>query len=171
MSDTENFNAGDQAREAYDNAQRTFEKMTDPKALRDAQAAMGLDPAKMTEAFRSMSERSMEQSRQAYGKLKDASEQATHTLEATLENVHNGSLTLSKRAIEGMRAQAEMNFSHMEKLASVRSVAELIEMQTSFLRRQIEMATDQARDMQSLSQSVAQDVMRPAREATNTGES
>lgn len=171
MSDTENFNAGDHAREAYDNAQRTFEKMTDPKALRDAQAAMGLDPAKMTEAFRSMSERSMEQSRQAYGKLKDASEQATHTLEATLENVHNGSLTLSKRAIEGMRAQAEMNFSHMEKLASVRSVAELIEMQTSFLRRQIEMATDQARDMQSLSQSVAQDVMRPAREATNTGES
>lgn len=113
----------------------------------------------------------MEQSRQAYGKLKDASEQATHTLEATLENVHNGSLTLSKRAIEGMRAQAEMNFSHMEKLASVRSMAELIEMQTSFLRRQIEMATDQARDMQSLSQSVAQDVMRPAREATNTGES
>lgn len=167
MSDTENFNAGEATRQAFDNAQRSFEKMTDPNALREAQAAMGLDPAKMSEAFRTMTERSMEQSRQAYGRLKDASDQATHTLESTLENAHNGSLALSKRAIEGMRAQAEANFSHMEKLAGVRSFAEFMEVQTSFLRRQIEMATDQARDMQNLSQSVTRDVTQPAREAAD----
>ncbi|WP_062206889.1 phasin family protein [Aureimonas sp. AU12] len=165
MSDTENFNSSDPAREAYDTAQKTFEKMTDPAAMRDAQAAMGLDPAKMTEAFRTMTERSMEQSKEAYARMKTASDQATKTLESTLENVHSGSLTLSKRAIEGMRAQAEMNYAHLEKLASARSMAEIIEMQTSFVRRQIEMVTDQAKDMQQMSQSVAKDVMQPARDA------
>lgn len=165
MSDTENFNSSDPTREAYDTAQKTFEKMTDPAAMRDAQAAMGVDPAKMTEAFRTMTERSMEQSKEAYSRLKAASDQATKTLESTLENVHNGSLSLSKRAIEGMRAQAEMNFAHLERLASARSMAEIIEMQTSFVRRQVEMATDQAKDMQQMSQTVAKDVLQPARDA------
>lgn len=165
MSDTENFNSNEPGRQAYDQAQKAFDTMTDPKAYRDAQAAMGLDPAKMTEAFRTMTGRSMEQSKDAYARMKTAADQATKTLESTMEHAHNGSLSLSKRAIEGLRAQAELNFAHLEKLASARSLSEIIEMQTSFVRRQVELATDQAKEMQQMSQSVARDVTQPAREA------
>ncbi|WP_061930759.1 phasin family protein [Aureimonas sp. AU22] len=152
MSDTENFNSGDPARDAFDSAQR-------------AQAALGLDPSKMGEAFRTMTQKSIEQSKEAYARMKSAADQATQTLEATIENAHSGSLNLTKRALEGMRAQAEMNFAHMEKLASAKSMAEFMELQTSYMRRQVEMVADQAKEMQALSQSVAQDVIRPGRDA------
>lgn len=152
MSDTENFNSGDPARDAFDNAKR-------------AQAAMGIDPSKMGEAFRTMTQTSIEQSKEAYARMKSAADQATQTLEATVENAHSGSLNLTKRAIEGMRAQAEMNFQHFEKLASAKSMAEFVELQTSFMRRQMELFADQAKEMQSLSQNVAQDVIRPSRDA------
>ncbi|WP_182086837.1 phasin family protein [Aureimonas sp. ME7] len=158
MSDTENFNNNDPARDAFESAQR-------------AQAALGLDPARMGEAFRTMTQKSIEQSRQAYDRMKSAADQASQTLEATIENAHAGSLNLTKRALEGMRAQAEMNFSHLEKLASAKSMAEFIELQTSFLRRQVELAADQAKELQTLSQSVAQDVVRPAREAAEKARS
>ena len=48
---------------------------------------------------------------------------------------------------------------------SAKSFAEVIEMQTAYVRKQIEAVTDQAKDMQSLSQSIAQEMMKPGREA------
>lgn len=131
----------------------------------NAQSMMGMDPSKLSETFRAMTQQSMEQSKQAYARMKSAADDATRTLESTMENAHQGSLQLSKKAIEAMRANAEMGFSHLDRMMSAKSVAEMIEMQTSYVRKQVEMATDQAKEMQSLSQSVARELMKPGREA------
>lgn len=131
----------------------------------NAQAMMGMDPAKLSETFRAMTQKSMEQSKEAYARMKAAAEDATRTLESTMENAHQGSLQLSKKAIEAMRNNAEMGFDHLDRLMSAKSVAEMIEMQTSYVRKQIETATDQTKEMQALTQSVAQDMMKPGRQA------
>ncbi|WP_246191275.1 phasin [Aureimonas leprariae] len=135
------------------------------QAARNAQDAMGMDPARMNETFREMTQRSMEQSREAYSRMKSAAEEATRTLESTMENVHQSSLQLSKRAIDAMRHNADLGFSHLEKLMSAKSFAEVVELQTSYVRQQIETSTDQAKEMQSLTQSIAQDMLKPGREA------
>ncbi|WP_082655465.1 phasin family protein [Aureimonas sp. D3] len=163
MSDTDKPH--DAANAAFEGARQAFDSMTNPQAFRDAQAAFGMDPSKMTETFRATAEKSMEQSREAYARMKTAADEAAKTLEATIENAHSGSLNLTKRALDGMRTQAEMNFSHLEKLAGVKSVSEFIELQTSFFRQQVELATRQARDIQSASQSAAREVLQPSREA------
>lgn len=129
----------------------------------EAQAMM--DPAKMSETFRTMTQKSMEQSKEAYSRMKAAADEATRALESTMEHAHQGSLSLSRKAIEAMRSNAETSFSHLEKMMSAKSFSEVIEMQTGYVRKQIEMVTSQAKDMQSLSQSVAQDMMKPGREA------
>ncbi|WP_235919025.1 phasin [Aureimonas psammosilenae] len=135
------------------------------EAMRNAQSAIGMDPAKMNEAFRTMTQRSMEQSREAYGRMKTAAEEATRTLENTMESAHNNSLQLSKRAIDAMRRNADLGFSHLERLMAAKSFAEVIELQTRYVRQQIETSTDQAKEMQSLTQSIAQDLLKPGREA------
>lgn len=155
----------DAMKDAVERGQAAFRDATDPEAISRAQAAMGVDPEKMQETLRTMTERSMEQSREAYRRLKEASDEATRTLESTLENAHGGSLTLSKKAIDAMRSNAELGFEHLERLASAKSLAELIELQTGFVRRQMETAADQAKDLQALSRDIAQDLMRPGREA------
>jgi phasin len=139
-------------------------------SVRNAQEMMGnaqsmMDPSKMSETFRAMTQKSMEQSKEAYARMKSAADDATKTLESTMESAHQGSLSLSKKAIDAMRNNAEAGFQHMEKMMSAKSFAEVIEMQTSYLRKQVEMATDQTKDLQSLAQQVAQELMKPGREA------
>ena len=130
-----------------------------------AQSMLGLDPSQLSEAFRSMTQKSMEQSKEAYGRMKTAADEATRALESAMENAHQGSLSFSKKAIDAMRSNAEIGFNHLEKMMSAKSFAEVIEMQTAYVRKQIEAVTDQATDMQSLSQSIAQELMTPGRDA------
>ena len=130
-----------------------------------AQTMMGMDPSKMTETFRTMTQKSVEQSKEAYARMKTAADDATKTMESTMENVHQSSLSLSKKAIEALRGNAELGFAHLERMMSAKSFSEVIEMQTSYVRKQIEMATDQTKDMQTLAQSVAQELLKPGREA------
>ncbi len=129
------------------------------------QPMMGMDPSKLNETFRAMTQKSMEQSKEAYGRMKSAADEATKTLESTMENAHQGSLQLSKRAIDSMRINAETGFAHLDKMMAAKSFADVIELQTAYVRKQIEMATDQTKDMQTLAQSVAQDMMKPGRDA------
>ncbi|MBB3952373.1 phasin family protein [Aureimonas jatrophae] len=164
MSDA-NTPSGDAPRDPFEETRRAFDAMPGADAMRGAQAAMGLDPARLGEAFRTMTHSSLEQSREAYGRMRSAADEATRTLEATIDQAHSGSLNLSKRAIEGLRAQAEMNFEHLQKLSTVSSFSEFMEIQTRYLRRQIELATDQARAMQEMTRSAGEDLMRPARDA------
>jgi len=136
----------------------------DPFAMPNPQM-MGMDPSQMNETFRAMTQKSMEQSKEAYSRMKSAADEATKALESTMENAHQGSLQLSKKAIDAMRSNAEAGFQHLDKMMSAKSFAEVIEMQTAYVRKQIEMATDQSKDMQALTQSVAKDRMKPGRDA------
>lgn len=137
----------------------------DPFAMPNTQSMMGMDPSQMSETFRAMTQKSMEQSKEAYSRMKSAADEATKALESTMENAHQGSLQLSKKAIDAMRSNAETGFQHLDKMMSAKSFAEVIEMQTAYVRKQIELATDQSKDMQALTQSVAQDMMKPGRDA------
>ena len=141
------------------------EAKNDPFAMPNSQNILGMDPSQLNETFRSMTQKSMEQSKEAYGRMKAAADEATKALESTMENVHQGSLQLSKKAIDAMRTNAELGFAHLDSMMSAKSFAEVIEMQTAYVRKQVEMATDQAKDMQALSQSVAKDMIQPGREA------
>ena len=137
----------------------------DPFGMGNAQAMLGMDPAKMTETFRVMTQKSMEQSKEAYSRMKVTADDATKTLESTMENVHQGSLQLSKKAIDALRANAELGFQHLDAMMGAKSFSEVIEMQTAYVRKQVELTTGQAKEMQTLTQSLAQEMMKPGREA------
>lgn len=162
MSEPDDTNPTD---DVFGASRPMFDAASGPAFLQEAGAAM--DPARFAEALRTMSERSVEQSRDAYGRMKLAADDASRALESTLENAHTGSLSFSKQMVDAMRANAEMGFAHLERLASVKSVAELIELQSSYVRRQAELAGDQAKAMQALSQTVAKEVLKPGREAVD----
>jgi hypothetical protein len=55
----------------------------------------------------------------------------------------------------------------MEALLGVKSVAELVELHTTFLRKQAEVTVEQAKSMQETSRQVAEKVTKPAKEAAD----
>lgn len=125
------------------------------------------DPAKLTDGYRDFAEKSMAQSKENYAKIKTAAEDATKTVEATLESAQAGTVELGLKAIDFLRAQTDNSLSHMESLLGVKSISELVELQTAFIRKQVELGVDQAKTMQAASRKVAEEVAKPGRTAVD----
>ena len=125
------------------------------------------DPTKFAESFRDFTEKGAEQSREAYAKMKAAGEDAGKTLEATVQNAQAGTVEIGLKAIDALRTNAENSLSYMEALLGVKSVAELVELQATFLRKQAEVTIEQAKSMQETSKQVAEKLAQPAKEATD----
>lgn len=134
------------------------------KAAQDA-FAMGQmpDPAEMLEQFRTLAEENLAKSKAAMEKAKAAFDDVQKEAEAGLHTAQENTSKISLAAIDTMRANTESTFSHLEKMVGVKSVAEMIELQTAFVREQAEKAVDTAKTMQGLYQKAGEDMAAPAK--------
>jgi phasin len=135
------------------------------KKIDDVFSISSFDPSKFSDTFRELAETSMGQSKDAFAKVKAASEDASKTMEATLEKAQAGTVELGLKAIDAIRSNTESSLSHMEALLGVKSVSELIELQTSFARKQAEVVVEQFKAMQETSRKVAEEVSKPGKDA------
>ena len=123
------------------------------------------DATAATDQFRAFAEKGVEQTKEAYSKMKANAEDAQKVLESTFETARSASSDLSLKSIAAMRANSEAAFSHLEALVGVKSVSEFLELQTGYLRKRVEMTVEQAKDMQALSSKAAEEVGKPIKDA------
>ncbi|PHP66258.1 phasin [Zhengella mangrovi] len=123
------------------------------------------DAAKATDQMRSFAEKGVEQTQEAYAKMKANAEEAQKMVEDSVETVRGAVKDVSMKTIAAMRANAEAGFAHMEALMGVKSLSDFVELQSAYVRKQTEMATEQAKDMQSVTTKAVEDVSKPAKTA------
>jgi phasin len=124
------------------------------------------DVNKMSETYRDYAEKAMAQSKENYAKMKDSAESATKTMETTLEKAQAGTVELSLKGIDAVRVSTDNSLSHLEALLGVKSMAEMIELQSTFFRKQADLMVDQTKAMQEAARKVAEDVSKPTKDAT-----
>ena len=103
--------------------------------------------------------------KEALAKVKEATEEASKTVEATLQNAQAGTVELGMTAIGMIRSNTENSLAHLEALLGVKSVSELFELQTAFLRKQAEVAVEQVKSLSETSKKVAEEVSKPGKVA------
>lgn len=135
------------------------------KKSEDVFSISSFDPSKFTESFRDFAENGSVKTKEALAKVKEATEEAGKTVEATLQNAQAGTVEFGMKAIEMLRANTENSFSHFEALLGVKSVSELFELQTAFFKKQAELAVEQAKSLQETSKKVAESVSQPGKAA------
>jgi phasin len=123
------------------------------------------DASKATDQMRAFAEKGIEQSKEAYAKLKTGAEETQKALESTFETVKSAGSDLSLKTIAALRANTEAGFSHLEALVGAKSLSEVIELQTSFLRKSVETAVEQAKELQAVTSKAAEDVSKPIKTA------
>ncbi len=123
------------------------------------------DAGKATDQLRSFAEKSLEQSKDAYAKFKAGAEDAQKTLETSFETMKQAGDEVSLKAVAAMRANAEAGFGHLEALIGAKTISEFVELQTGFVRKNVEMLVDQAKDMQAVSSKAAEDIAKPVKTA------
>jgi phasin len=135
------------------------------KTAKDTIEFPSFDASKATEQLRDFTEKGMEQTKEVYSKLKSGAEDAQKTFESTYETARAIGADLSLKAISAMRANADATFSHLEALVGVKSVSEFIELQTAWMRKSVESAVEQAKDLQAASTKAVEDVAKPVKTA------
>jgi phasin len=119
------------------------------------------DASKATDQVRAFAEKGLEQSKEVYAKVKTGAEEAQKALESTYETAKSVSSDLSLKTIAALRTNTEAGFSHLEALVGAKSLSEVVELQTAFIRKTVETAVEQAKELQTVTTKAAEDVSKP----------
>jgi len=109
----------------------------------------------MPEAFREMTEKGVEQTRDAYAKAKVASEAAADLLEHTYEAAAKRAEDYNRKLIEITRTNTRAAFDYVHELLSVKSPSEFIQVSTAQMRKQFEIVSAQNKELCALGQEIA----------------
>ena len=144
--------AAEKARGTYRKTAAQFEEFA-----RDAQ---------MPESMRALAEKSAAQTRELY----------EHSLEAVLESwerlvdaAGQGAVALNRKAIDIARRNINAGFGLAESLAGAKNLAEAMELQAAYWRKQLGELAAQAGEMRTLSTKVTADVAAPIKAQVTRG--
>ena len=117
--------------------------------------------AVVKENMRKATEDSVTQGRAAYDRVKTAAEDATGSLESSYATAAKGLTDLNAHVFSAMRANGEAMFDLVKALSSVKSMDEIVSVQTAHVRQQVETLTTQTKELAALAQKVAADAAAP----------
>jgi phasin len=143
----------------------TMSKTTEKAAEFIDNAYPAFDASKAIEQVTAFTEKGVEQSKEVLAKFKAGSDTTQKALESTYETAKTVSSDLSLKTIAALRANADSTFSHFEALIAVKSPSEFAELQTAFVRKQVESAVEQAKDFQTVTTKAVEDVSKPIKTA------
>lgn len=139
------------------------------RAAKKTLAALPADPftlpsVEVPPAVREIAEKSVAQAKEAYSKFKTAAEEATDALEDTYESTRKGVLEFNFKALDAARINTDATFDFIKEIISAKSLAEAIELQTSFTRKQFEALSGQAKEFQELATKLATESGAPLKD-------
>lgn len=115
--------------------------------------------------FRELAETSLGQAREAYGKMKTVAEEATDAIEDSYETAREGTTAVGLKALDLARANTEASFAFAKQMMGAKTLAEAIEIQTAFARKQFDVLAAQTKDFQEATRKVTVDSLKPLRKA------
>ena len=156
MNDSDNPQvAAEQARDTYRKTAAQFEKLA-------------LDTP-LPEAMRAVAEKNVAQTREVYERSKDALETALETVERSFDALGQGTTALNHKVIDIAQRNIKSGFDLAVSLTAAKNLAEVIELQAAYWRKQFGALADQAKEVRALSTEVTADVAKQVKEQVTRG--
>jgi len=132
-------------------------------AAKEAAAAFSFPTFEVPEMFRSFSEQGLNQTREAYARMKSAAEDATDVMEESLETARETFRDAQFKAIDLAKANTDASFDLFRKLLTTTSVGDALQLQTAFARERFEALVDYSKDVQATMTKVGSEASKPAK--------
>jgi len=132
-------------------------------AYRNVTAQLGLlalDTA-IPEAVGALAEKTVDQTREAYDRSKDALEASITTFERSFDAAGWGAAAFNRKIIGIAQRNVNSGFDLAKSLAGAKNIAEIVELQTAHWRKQFDTLTSQAEEVRALSTKVTADAAKP----------
>jgi phasin len=141
--------AADQARNAYRNVTAQL-------------GLLALDTA-IPEAVGALAEKTVDQTREAYDRSKDALEASITTFERSFDAAGWGAAAFNRKIIDIAQRNVNSGFDLANSLAGAKNLAEMMELQGAYWRKQFGALAAQAEEVRALSTKVTADTAEPVK--------
>jgi phasin len=143
------------------NPQAAAEKARDSYRKTVAQFEEWAGNSEVPEAMRALAEKNITQTREVYERSKDALETVLGNWERFLDAAGQGAVALNRKVIDIAQRNITSGFDLAKSLAGAKNMAEAVELQSAYWRKQLAALTAQAEEFRSLSTKVAADAAAP----------
>lgn len=137
-----------------------FSKFEMPKF--DA-SAFDLSKLEVPAALRQAAEQTVAQFKDGYAKLRAAAEEASDLFEDTYATATAGAKEFNLKALEAARVNTNAGFDHLRDLLGAKTLSEVIELQSAYLRKQFDTLQAQAKDLAAIAQKATTDTVEPVK--------
>jgi len=131
------------------------------EAVTEAVEAAVEPVAGMQESVRAAVEKGVVESRAAFVKAKVSADDAANALEQSFTAAKDGVIAINAKAMEALRANTEANFEFVKASFAVKSLSDLVALQSEFTRKQVDAITGQAKDIGALTQKTIAEAIEP----------
>jgi phasin len=118
--------------------------------------SLGLNTA-IPESVRALAEKTVDQTREAYDRSTDAFDASVTSFEKSFGAAGQGAAAFNRKIIDIARRNLDSSFDLAKSLASAKSLADMVELQTAYWRKHFSTLTAQAEEVRELSSKVTED--------------
>ncbi|MGH9553240.1 MAG: phasin family protein [Terriglobales bacterium] len=130
------------------------------RAMTDQLGHLGLDTA-IPEGVRALAEKTVAQTRQACDRSLDAFDASLTTFERSFDAAGQGAVAFNRKIVDIARRNVGAGFDLATSLAGAKNLADIVELQAAFWRKQFGVLTSQAEEVRALSIKVTADSAEP----------
>ena len=130
--------------------------------MTDKLGHLGLDTA-VPEGVRALADNAVAQTREAYDRSKDAFDASLTTFERSFDAAGQGAAAFNRKIVDIARRNVGANFDLATSLAGAKNLADIVELQSAFWRKQFGVLTAQAEEVRVLSTQVTVDAVEQAK--------
>ena len=136
--------------------------------MTDKLGHLGLDTA-VPEGVRALAEKTVAQTREVYDRSKDAFDASLTTFERSFDAAGQGAAAFNRKIVDIARRNVDANFDLATSLAGAKNLADIVELQSAFWRKQFDVLTAQAEEVRALSIKVTADTTQSMKEHVERG--
>jgi phasin len=118
-------------------------------------------PLDIPHAARTLAEKSVDQTREAYERSKNALEAALDTMARSFDSLGQGAAALTRKIVELAHRNVNSGFDLAKSLATAKNLAEVVELRAIYWRKQLGALAAQAEEVRALSAKVTADMTAP----------
>jgi phasin len=121
------------------------------------------------EGVRDLAEKTVAQSREVYDRSADAFDASVLTFEKSFDAAGQGAVAFNRKIIDIAQRNLNSAFDLAKSLAGAKTLADIVELQAAYWRKQFETLTAQAEEVRALSTKVTADAAQPLKSQMERG--
>ena len=133
-------------------------------SVEEAVAAVVESAAEMQDSVRTALEKGGTDSRAAFARVKASADDAANAFELSFAAAKDGVTAINAKALEALRANAEANLDFIKASFAVKTLTDLVVLQSEFARKQADAVSVQFKDLGALAQKAMIETIEPMKE-------